>query len=316
MAAPRLWVDRGIEDTGIRPNESLNSPRGSSTSRNQNMMYKTKAIIRTLLPSSVFNLLKQIQRRINFARAEVFSDEESLIVKYLERLPLTNRFCVDIAAQDGVAGSQTVGLFKKGWQGLAVEYDARMFAELSQIYEALPSVSLVRTKVVPENVVAILKTALCPKDFAFLSLDIDSYDYFVLEQVLSEFRPSLICVEINETIPPPLAFTVKYSQDREWEGNHFQGQSICKCHELCLIHRYDIVELHYNNLFLIPSEINTHGALLPAEAYDRGYRNKRDRKEKFPWNADMEDVLAMSKTDAIIFLNSKFARYEGNYILE
>ena len=102
----------------------------------------------------------------------------------------------------------------------------------------------------PQNVVSILEAARCPRQFAFLSLDIDSYDHYLLDRILGAFRPGLICVEINETVPPPLKFTVSFHEDQQWAGDHFQGQSISKCHELCVRYGYAIVELHYNNLFL------------------------------------------------------------------
>lgn len=279
-------------------------------------MRKAKAFLRTVLPKPVFTSLKAVQRRVNFARHAGFSDEERLIRHYLDSVPIATRYCVDIAAQDGVAGSQTVALFKEGWAGLAVECDAHMFAVLAHTYRVFKNVSLVRTRVIPDNVVSILKAADCPREFGFLSLDIDSYDYFVLERLLGEFRPSLICVEINEAVPPPLAFTVKYDPLHVWEGNHFQGQSISKCHELCKRFRYDIVELHYNNLFLVPTETNTLPPMSPEDAYASGYKNKLDRKAKFPWNADMEELLTLSPQDAATFINRKFAKYIGRYTLE
>lgn len=279
-------------------------------------MRRTKAFVRSVLPKPVFRFLKTIQRRLEFARPGGHSEEEPLILKCLESLPSANRYCVDIAAQDGVAGSQTLRLFQSGWAGLAVEFDPSTFAILADMYRSFQRVSLVRTKVVPGNVVSILRAALCPTDFGFLNLDIDSYDYFVLEQILGDFRPSLICVEINETIPPPLKFTLTFNPDHVWEGNHFQGQSISKCHELCVRHRYDILGLHYNNLFLMPAELNLHGALTPEAAYDAGYRLKPDRRQKFPWNADMEELLALPHPEAVEFVRCTFARYAGRYILE
>lgn len=98
--------------------------------------------------------------------------------------------------------------------------------------------------------------------------------------------------------------------------DHFFGQSISKCYELCVKYGYDIVELHYNNLFLIPNEMNKHNRLSPEQAYKIGYKNKNDRKEKFPWNSDMEDLLDMSKDGAVEFLKNKFKKYDGKYILE
>lgn len=279
-------------------------------------MFRIKAFVRRILPTPLFHILKDIQRRSLFASADGHSEEEHRTLELLESLPLTNRYCVDIAAQDGVAGSQTLRLFQRGWPGLAVECDARMFAILARMYRGFENVSLIRTRVVPDNVVSILRAVQCPRDFAFLSLDIDSYDYFVLDRLLEEFRPSLACVEINETIPPPLKFTVKSAPDHQWEGDHFQGQSIAQCHELCIRHRYDIVELSYNNLFLTPSELNVRPALTPEAAYDAGYRHMPDRAAKFHWNADMDPLLDMARPQAIEFIRRKFARYEGRYDLE
>jgi glycosyltransferase involved in cell wall biosynthesis len=242
--------------------------------------------------------------------------EEEIIEKYLDSLSIKNKYCVDIAASDGITMSNTLFLFKRGWSGIALEFDAKMFSELALLYKEFSSVDLVKTKITPENIVSVLKACLCPKDFAFLNFDIDSYDFFVLDKLLSEFRPSLICAEINEKIPPPISFTVKYDPDHFWKGDHFFGQSISKCFELCKKYDYDIVELHYNNLFLIPKELNTFEALLPEKAYNAGYLNKKDRKEKFPWNSDMESLLTMSKEHRIKFLKEKFKDYEGKYILE
>jgi hypothetical protein len=279
-------------------------------------MKRVKALLRTTLPGPALRFLKDVQRRLAFRRLQGHSEDEHIVIRYLDRLAPANRYCVDIAAQDGVMGSQTLRLFQAGWPGLAVEYDGRMFAALSGMYSAFADVSLVRTKVVPDNVVAILEAARCPSEFAFLSLDIDSYDHYLLDRILAVFRPRLICVEINENVPPPLKFTVTFGEDQYWTGDHFQGQSICKCHELCLKHRYDIVELHYNNLFLVPSELNAWPALTPQDAYDAGYRLKPDRQERFPWNADMEAVLSLPPREAVEFLERKFAPYAGRYLLE
>jgi len=279
-------------------------------------MTAVKALLRTVLPAPAFRFLKDIQRRLEFRRTDSHSEDEHIARKYLEALAPASKYCVDIAAQDGVMGSQTLRLFQAGWSGLAVELDGRMFAAMSRLYQAFDDVSLVRTKVVPDNVVSILQAARCPREFAFLSLDVDSYDHYLLDPILDAFRPRLICVEINENIPPPLKFTVTFGENQHWTGDHFQGQSICKCHELCLKHRYDIVELHYNNLFLVPAELNTWTALSPLAAYDAGYRLKADRAQRFPWNADMEAVLSLPPREAAEFLERKFAPYAGRYLLE
>jgi hypothetical protein len=109
---------------------------------------------------------------------------------------------------------------------------------------------------------------------------------------------------------------VKYNEDHVWSEDHFYGQSVSMVGRLCKKFNYDIVESHYNNLFLIPREINKFKSLTPEEAYDMGYRNKIDRKMKFPWNDDMEELLNMGREDGIVFLENKFEKYSGKYILE
>jgi hypothetical protein len=207
-------------------------------------------------------------------------------------------------------------LFKDGWAGIAVELDATRFAMLAIAYRHFPNVNLIKTRILPGNASSILKSCMCPRDFSLLNLDIDGYDFFVLDQLLSDFRPSLICVEINENIPPPVQFTVKYDVNHTWVGDHFHGQSIAKCYELCKKYKYEIVELHYNNLFIVPKELNRFDALSPEKAYEIGYKNKTDRSKKFPWNSDMEVLLTMGREDAIQFLREKFSKYDGRFIVE
>ncbi len=63
--------------------------------------------------------------------------EQSVINSYLQELNIDNGYCVDIAASDGITMSNTYALYEKGWNGLAVEFDARKFSKLEkpgQIY--------------------------------------------------------------------------------------------------------------------------------------------------------------------------------------
>jgi hypothetical protein len=131
------------------------------------------------------------------------------------------RFFVDIAAGDGVGMSNTHALVRSGWEGLSVEMDGTKFTKLSALHADYVGSRLVRARVTLENVLPLLATAEAPKDFSFLSLDIDGYGYFILDKILGEYRPALICAEINEKIPPPLEFTVLYDSDYFWDGTHF-----------------------------------------------------------------------------------------------
>jgi len=240
-------------------------------------------------------------------------DEESVIQKYLNILNTQIGFAVDIAASDGVTMSNTYSLFKRGWSGLAVECDSTKFAKLKTAYSNFANVKLSNSMVTPKNVLSILSDNDVSKDFDFLSFDIDGYDYHVLNEMLSAYRPKLICAEINEKIPPPIKFSVNFDDSYFWDGTHFFGMSISKVAELCSNHNYSLVELHYNNAFLIPNEICPFKGLSAEAAYSNGYKNRQDRRQKFSWNTDMEPVLSMSPSAALDFINQKFSKYAGKF---
>ncbi|MGC1813771.1 MAG: hypothetical protein WA696_06505 [Solirubrobacterales bacterium] len=224
-------------------------------------------------------------------------------------------FCVDIGANDGRSMSNSLRLFESGWAGVAAEVDPGLFAGLAQVHESHPGVGLARFRITPDNVATILAAFETPQDFGFLTLDIDGYDNFVLDGLLDEYRPRVICTEINEKIPPPLRFTVLYSDDYVWDSSHFYGQSICQLDRLCQKHEYALVELEYNNAFLMPRDL-APGSLTPEEAYRAGYADRPDRLERMPWNRDMEELQTMAPEDAVRFLDEKFAGHRGKYQLE
>lgn len=270
---------------------------------------------------AIFHFIRRISQMFGFElfvlpKLNVVAMIESELLSVIEKhLPITSetQCSVDIGASDGTSMSNTYSLYSKGWTGLAVEYDAVKFATLATRYQGFPQVQLAKCRVTPSNIVSLLTTHSVPRDFDFLSLDIDGYDYFVLEQLLSCYRPKLICAEINEKIPPPIKFTVKYDSSYNWNVDHFYGQSIAQLHSLAVKYKYSLVDLHYNNAFLVPSEFCSEPSLTPEEAYCLGYKDKTDRKEKWSLNADMEEVLHMEPEEALAFVIRYFKKYKGKF---
>ena len=261
------------------------------------------------MPSIPHDLVRTVlsTRKVLLARAgrsPRFSHfgEEAVIARLLEQYPPQSRVCVDLGASDGVEGSNTFGLFHAGWHGLAVEPDPRRFAFLAHALGRAEGVGLARCGVTPPNVVALLRAFDVPTEFGFLDLDIDGYEYFVLDALLAEFRPALMCVEINEKIPPPLHFRVKWDPAWRFADDDLFGLSIVALGELAERHGYAIVELHYNNAFLVPAERAGGAALTPEEAYRSGYLGRADRLQRMPWNAELEPLQTLSPEAARDFL--------------
>ena len=240
---------------------------------------------------------------------------EDVVIERLLGSVQAPEFCVDIGASDGRTMSNLLALFERGWRGLSVEMDGDSFRSLATLHARFPGSALFRGRVTPENVLNVLRAAETPDDFGVLSLDIDGYDFFVLDRLLTSYRPAVICAEVNEKIPPPLRFTVRYTPGYSWDGSHFYGQSISQLNVLCERYDYVIVELEYNNAFLMPAAISPQ-SMSPEHAYRTGYAGRSDRRTKFPWNADMEQLQVLDPDDAVEFLRARFARYEGMYSLD
>ena len=243
-------------------------------------------------------------------------DEDRILARYIsELLPETNHgTAVDLGAGNGVRWSNTYALFTNGWSGVGVESDSRRFTKLARAYRHYPRVFACRNLVTPHNVVALLESYEIEKNFEVLSIDVDSNDYWILQATLEAFRPRLVVAEINENIPPPIRFVVKYDPEFHLR-HHFYGCSIMSLADLCGQHDYALFELEYNNAFLAPREIVSVEPPDPETIYRRGYLDRADRKQKFALNFDLDEIHSMSPEDAVKFLKDFYVRESGKYFL-
>jgi hypothetical protein len=251
-------------------------------------------------------------------KSEGFSrcgEDEILQALIAELLPANHsRTAVDIGAGDGVRWSNTYALFTQGWRGFGAEGDAAKVIKLARAYRHFPSVFACRAQVTPQTVVPLLQAYEIEKDFSVLSLDIDGNDYWVLRATLSQFRPRLIVTEINEKIPPPIRFIVKYNPAFTLR-HHFFGFSIASLEDLCAEFDYSIVALEYNNAFLAANELAGVKAVEGETVYRQGYRDRPERKTLFAPNNDMEIIHSLSPEEAVMFLERFYEKFSGEYYL-
>lgn len=281
------------------------------------------------IPSRINNLLEtafgiRVSRPARLDPAPALSDrpapfsahgEERMLGEYLAGFPDIDRSYADIGAGDGMHMSNTARLALNGWRGVGFELNRSQAAVMATAYRQFDRIFVCQARITPENACDFLKAYALPRAFGLLSLDIDSYDYFVLDAVLGQYRPTLVVAEINEKFPPPIRFTVRPGEGTAYGRAHFYGASISQMAALAERHRYTLVRLEYNNLFLVASEHCRLPGLSAREAYDQGYRLRPDRKALFPWNANMEPLLSMGREDALKFVRDRYAGREDAYQL-
>uniref|UniRef100_A0A7S3KY71 Fe2OG dioxygenase domain-containing protein n=1 Tax=Amphora coffeiformis TaxID=265554 RepID=A0A7S3KY71_9STRA len=191
-------------------------------------------------------------------------------------------WCVDVGAWDGRHLSNTFSLLvpdddshndnkkdemaqssqQQVWRGVLIEADVERFQELSSLHSRLGNiclnVSVSGANESPHSLVHILsqvnnsKDACLPRELDFLCIDIDGSDYWVMEGVLgsSKFRPRVICVEFNPTMPDDLI----YIPARNDTIRH--GASLSALVELAEKYDYTLVETTLYNAFFVETTLH------------------------------------------------------------
>lgn len=244
------------------------------------------------------------------------ANEQSILARYVEQLLPRNgpKTVVDIGAGNGVRWSNSYALLLAGWNAVGIEADPQKYALLSKVYGKFPQAHASNSLAAPDNICMLLQDFNVEKDFGVLCVDIDGNDYWVLDAILNKFRPGLVVTEINENVPPPLRFVVKFDPNFRLRY-HFYGYSIAALQDLCEKHNYGILELEYNNAFIAPREFTAAQFRDAKAAYDKGYLNRPERLERFTSNLDMEPLHSLNPEKGIEFLRDFYAGDEGNYYL-
>lgn len=121
-------------------------------------------------------------------------NQDCMIDAIFDMIGITNHFFVEYGFntpdQCSGSGPNTCKLSKDGWKGLLLDGENHN-----------ESINLHNHYLYRNNIVDILKKYKVPRDFDFLSSDMDSHDFFVLESILKDFRPRVVTTEYNSNWP-------------------------------------------------------------------------------------------------------------------
>jgi hypothetical protein len=172
--------------------------------------------------------------------------EDGVIEEIFQRIGCENRKCVEFGAWDGIHLSNTWHLWHDlGWEALLIEGDEQKFQVLKKGTADFKSVQPYLAFVSPEgetSLETILRKVNYPRNLDLLSIDIDGDDYYIFES-LSEFRPRLVLVEYNPTVPPGLDI-------RQARGEYF-GASALSLLKLAHAKGYRLAHMTDTNLFFV-----------------------------------------------------------------
>jgi hypothetical protein len=182
--------------------------------------------------------------------ADPANPENEMIAKALSLLPNRDNWCVEFGAWDGKVLSNTYNLIAGGYRGVLIEGSTERYQRILSDYE-FPDRIVALNQFVgyskDDNLDALLAPLPIPKDFDFLSIDIDGNDYHVWEAV-ALYRPKLVVIEFNPSIENGIAFV----QERNPRCN--QGTSATSLVELAKRKGYELVGANWVNLFFVSAE--------------------------------------------------------------
>lgn len=237
----------------------------------------------------------------------------TLIEEYL------NRICADSKIYIDIGSSNQSNLNSN----LIEDSDLTLFIEAnpqkSKHWSPAPNFEIINKFATPNNIQDIIAPRIKDKDVTYLDIDIDGYDYYVLESFLNYKRPYIFIAEINEKIPPPIKFSVLFDEDYRWNSSHFFGMSISKIFDLIEAYQYDLVKLNGNNVICIRKDKNfTNLSLSAEEAYDEGYKNPRlsGKLSCFNYNSDMDFLLSLPAEQALQAILEKFSIHDGKFTIK
>ena len=153
--------------------------------------------------------------------------QDAIVKSVFEVIGTTNEYFVEIgfdaSSYEGGTGANTWQFHLDGWDGVLID---------GQHENA--SINLHKAHVTPGNVASLLRRFNVPDEPDYISLDVDTTDVWILEQILDTFRPRVVTVEYNSNFGdgedsalafPNTEWMPTGSRQIEWRYTCFMGSS-------------------------------------------------------------------------------------------
>jgi hypothetical protein len=237
-----------------------------------------------------------------------------------DKIPTPNNYVVDIGASYGTDGNPMFHFVTNDeFKGLCIEGNPDKANELRQ----KTKFDIYNGYITPLNAIDIFKTYHVPHDLDVLKIDIDGYDLEILRVILQTYKPKIIIAEINEKIPPPICFEIKYRDDYSWDESHFFGFSIQSGANVMTNNGYKVLSIYdLNNILCINADLcqtlgieNNNDNI--KQIYKDQYIDIDSRVWILPWNENVNywlhiedrETLKQEITNYFVYNNNR-SRFE------
>ena len=172
--------------------------------------------------------------------------EDGIIEFLTSNLKDNNKFFVEIGSGNGLENNST-NLVLNNWQGLVLDgiSNSKQYNNLLKIISTEKKIINIGTYLNLSNINYLIKI-LIDKDISFFSLDIDSIDFYIMNEILKNgILPKILCLEYNSFLGKETV-TVEYhkifnSKLLDIKRGLYFGVSLNASKELLNKYNYDFV---------------------------------------------------------------------------
>jgi hypothetical protein len=151
------------------------------------------------------------------------NEEDGIILALLQAAGVHNRTFLEIGC-GGTGGNSAVLAYELGWSGLMIDESMAAVRAATRLFRANKGVTVMRRRVRPETINRLLKRVLPVEEVDFLSIDIDSVDYWLFKAM--RLRARVLVLEYNAHFGPKRAVTVPNAPRPEGAPKGYSGASL------------------------------------------------------------------------------------------
>ena len=202
------------------------------------------------------------------------NEEDGIILALFEHAGITDRRFVEIGSGRS-GGNAALLAYECGWSGLMIDIVEEAIETLRFRFKHNPGVIGVAAAVSPGNINQLLSDHGFTGEIDLLSIDIDSYDYWVLE-ALAVVSPRVLVLEYNASLGAERAVTMPKDAVLDEIPKPYRGASLAALEKLARRKGYRLVvcDPTGTNAFFLRDGI---APALPGTTVAQAYRPNVDR---------------------------------------
>lgn len=232
-------------------------------------------------------------------RFKLFSqnEEDGMVLALLQTAGVVTRTFVEIGS-GGSGGNSGILSREFGWRGVMVDYDAENIERAARKFGDNPNLAFERLEVTPGNVDALIERNGLTGEVDFFSLDIDSFDYWVLK-AMTACSPRVMVLEYNAHFGPEAAVTIAPDADLSKAPKGLHGASLAALVKLAATKGYRLLACDPSgtNAFFLRNDLRPEIAAVPVA---RAYKPMLDRGDPFGETPRaVKDLVAMAETSGV-----------------